>query len=300
MLRVSAGKVVGAAEILLRTHVEIVVVDVVEHGIDAGNSRDADRPWRQSWVAIGVVGAADAEQVVVDALQLETLPGELDGRIGLKRHSLGIFGIAKHQTVVVHARNHRFLTVVGSLLVHDTCQGDDLLRGEVHVLRFLCALKVPELVRLLLHATEQFVERHVPVDVVGVGDKHTGDGGRVVAILLAGGLVGKGMADGSAVEHQLASQLSCEFVECPDRWNGQVDGFLESVLQVSPCLERTVTGMDGIATRANMLGVFGVMGKGAESLHRDGAGYRRELMINGVYIVVFVNIDIFCLLAFRE
>lgn len=35
MLGVSAGKVVGAAEILLRTHVEIVVVDVVEHGIDA-------------------------------------------------------------------------------------------------------------------------------------------------------------------------------------------------------------------------------------------------------------------------
>ena len=61
MLGVSAGKVVGAAEILLRTHVEIVVVDVVEHGINAGNSRDADRPWRQSWVAIGVVGAADAE-----------------------------------------------------------------------------------------------------------------------------------------------------------------------------------------------------------------------------------------------
>ncbi len=74
----------GAAEILLGTHVEIIVMDVVEHGINACHCRDADRPWRQSWVAIGVVWTLDAEQVVVDALQVESLPGVFDGRIGLQ------------------------------------------------------------------------------------------------------------------------------------------------------------------------------------------------------------------------
>ena len=34
VLLIGAGKVVGAREVLLGTHVEIVVADVVEHGVD--------------------------------------------------------------------------------------------------------------------------------------------------------------------------------------------------------------------------------------------------------------------------
>ena len=93
----------SAAEILLGTHVEIIVMHMVEDGIDTCYARNTDRPRCQTWVLVGIIRALDRQEVVVDTLEVESLPGIVNGRIGLQWHSLWIFGIAKHQTVVIHA-----------------------------------------------------------------------------------------------------------------------------------------------------------------------------------------------------
>ena len=50
------GKVVHAREVLLGTHVEIVMACVVEYGIQSDRGGDTDGAWRESLVEVGVVG----------------------------------------------------------------------------------------------------------------------------------------------------------------------------------------------------------------------------------------------------
>ena len=63
MLFVGLGKIVRAAEILFRAHIEIVVMHAIEHGIDAGHRRYAYRTGRQTGIAVGVVGTVDGKQI---------------------------------------------------------------------------------------------------------------------------------------------------------------------------------------------------------------------------------------------
>ena len=273
---------------------------VVEHGVDACHRRDADRTWRKTRILIRIIRTLDIQQVVVDALQAKLLPGELNGWVCLQRHSFWIFGVAQHQSVVIHAGNHRFLGVVGGLFVHDARQGDYLYWGELHRLRLLGALKVPELVALFLHSIQQFADGNVPIDVVGVRDEHAGDGGCVVAILLTGGLVGERLADFQAVEHKFLAEFGREFVDGAYGRDGEVDGFLESVFQMSPHLEGSVAGMDGVAACANVVCVARMMGERTERLHRDALGEGLHLIIYRVDIIVGVDIHILGFAAFRE
>ena len=55
VLLIGAGEIVRAAEILLGAHVEVVVVHMVEHGVDASYARYADGAWWKTWVLIRVV-----------------------------------------------------------------------------------------------------------------------------------------------------------------------------------------------------------------------------------------------------
>ena len=84
---IGAGKIVGAAEILLGAHIEILVLYMVEYGINAGNRWNADWARRKTWILVGVVWTLDVQEVVVDTLQFETLPGELDGWVSLQWHT---------------------------------------------------------------------------------------------------------------------------------------------------------------------------------------------------------------------
>ncbi len=184
----------------------------VQHCIDTGHRWDADRPWRQSGIAVGVVGAVDREQVVVDALESELLPGELDRRVSLQRHTFGVFGIAKHQPVVVHTSDHRFFAVVGSLLVDDAGQRSHLYGIETEGIGLGHAIIVPEEVVFFLHTLHQSVDRDIPVDIIGVGDEQCSNSGRVVAVLLAEGLVGEVLGQRGTVDHQFFTELSCQIL----------------------------------------------------------------------------------------
>ena len=199
---------------------------MVEYGINAGNRWNADWARRKTWILVGVVWTLDVQEVVVDTLQFETLPGELDGWVSLQWHTFRILCIAQHQSVVVHTCNHRFFAVVGSFLIHDTGKCNHLVRSELHRLGLLRALKVPELVALFLHAFQEFLDGYIPIDIVGVRDKHAGDGGCIVAHLLANRLICECLLDFCAVEHQFLAQLHGELVDGAYGRYGEVDWFL--------------------------------------------------------------------------
>ena len=83
MLWVGLGEVMSAREILLGTHIEIVVMNEIEHSIYTCNARNTDRTWRKSLITIGVVRANHTQELGVDTTKLKLLKSELDGRICL-------------------------------------------------------------------------------------------------------------------------------------------------------------------------------------------------------------------------
>ena len=127
---VGFGEVVGATEIILGAHVEIVVMNAIEHSINTCDGRNADRAGREPRVFVGVVGALDGEQIVVDAFEFETLPSKFYRGVSLQRHTFGILGIAQFQAVVVHACNHGLFIVVGCFLINNAGQGYHLVVGK--------------------------------------------------------------------------------------------------------------------------------------------------------------------------
>ena len=111
--------------------------------------------------------------------------------------------IAQHEPVVVHARYHRLLPVVGGFFIDDTGQGHHLIVRQLHFLSLVCAVEVPELLVFLLHPFHELVQRHIPIHVIRVGDEEAEDGCSVVAPLLAVGLVFQRLCNRRAVQHQL-------------------------------------------------------------------------------------------------
>ena len=110
VLLIVAGKNVCARKIAVGAHVQIVVRLAVEHRVDAFDACHFDWARRQSDVCIGVVGALNAEMVVVDALQVEVFQGKLHRGIGLQGHT----GL---QSVQVHPCYHWIFRCVCRFLV---------------------------------------------------------------------------------------------------------------------------------------------------------------------------------------
>ena len=69
MLGKGGGKVMTSGKILLGTHIQVVMFHVVQHGIQSFDSRDAERPRRQSRVFIGIIGRIDLQMFEKDTLE---------------------------------------------------------------------------------------------------------------------------------------------------------------------------------------------------------------------------------------
>ena len=78
MLLVGTSEIVGSAEVFLGTHIEVVVMHVIQHCIDARDGWNTDRSWRQTGILIGIVRTVDMQEIVVDSLEFKLLPSELD------------------------------------------------------------------------------------------------------------------------------------------------------------------------------------------------------------------------------
>jgi len=73
MLAVGGRKVVGAREILLGAHIEVVVMRIIQHGIQAYYRRYAYRTGRQTAMDISVIRGVNIEVGVEDTPDAELL-----------------------------------------------------------------------------------------------------------------------------------------------------------------------------------------------------------------------------------
>ena len=176
MFRVTAGKIVGAREVLFGTHVKILMIRRIQHRIDASHRRHLDRTWRQSAILVGVVRALGIQHIVVDTFQRKVFQCELHRGVCLQGHTF-------LQTVQIHTGNHRLLGIVGGLFVDDARQRTYLIGIQPEGSSLSLTIVVPELVVLFLHAGQEVLDRCVPVHLVGVWHKQADDGGRVVTHL---------------------------------------------------------------------------------------------------------------------
>ena len=77
MLFISPGEVMRTAEVFFCTHIDIVVMHIVQHGVNGSHRRDADRSGRKSAVLVGVVRAVNREPLLINTVSREILCGEL-------------------------------------------------------------------------------------------------------------------------------------------------------------------------------------------------------------------------------
>ena len=83
MLGGGHGKVVGAGEILLGAHVDVIVLGVVQDAFQTLVGRNSDRTRRESGILIRVIRRIHFQELEQDALQTEFLKTELYGWVGL-------------------------------------------------------------------------------------------------------------------------------------------------------------------------------------------------------------------------
>ena len=55
----------GAAKIFLGTHIQVIMVIHVQHGINSGDGRYTDWSWRKSRIYVCIIGAMDVEQIII-------------------------------------------------------------------------------------------------------------------------------------------------------------------------------------------------------------------------------------------
>ena len=71
-------------KVLFGAHIQVVVLDMVQYGIDTDDGRDTDGAGRQADVPVSVVGAFYVQVVMVNSSEGEIAQGKLDRRVGLQ------------------------------------------------------------------------------------------------------------------------------------------------------------------------------------------------------------------------
>ena len=77
MLGGSHGKIMGAGEIFLGTHIQIIVLGRIKYGFESRHGGYADGAWWKSLIYIGIIGRVDSEVLVEDATQGGVTGGKL-------------------------------------------------------------------------------------------------------------------------------------------------------------------------------------------------------------------------------
>ena len=164
----------GAGQVVLGAEIEVVVVGVVEHGIDRGDRRHTDRPRRQARIFISIVRGIDGQVGMQDAFDREIADSELDRRIGLQRHTA-------LQPVDINPRHDGHFVLALGLLVNDRSEGHRPVAGEARAGEFRIAV-FPEPVGLFLHSPNKIIRRTVPIHFVSIRNEHPDEGLRRVSV----------------------------------------------------------------------------------------------------------------------
>ena len=293
MLGLGHSKVVAAAEVFLRTHVDVVVLLVVQHGIYVYHVGYTDGAGRKTGIFVGVVGIVDSEHAVVDAAQGKVVHRKLHRGVRLKKDALP-------KTVQIQTGYRRFLRGIVRLLGHNAGQRHHFVRTQSQLAGFRQPLIVPEIVVLLLHALQKCVHRNGPVHVVGLGDEKTVDGYSVETQLLTGGGVGEGLVKGQTVKLQLRGYSLGQRLHGTRRWHRHIQRLLLAVLQVAEHFFRTGAGLDGVAPFFHMRGVVVPRSQLLKTLKTVRLAYRVEHGVHLGDVVTLVDIHILGLLTRGE
>ena len=159
------GKVVIAVEGRTRAKIDIIVLLVIQHGVYGSNARHTYRRGRQSAMQIGIVWRLVLQVAVEYAPQTEILHRVLYRRVGLQ-------GYALTQAVHVDTRYARHLVRLACLLIDDRGKRRHLHAVQAAALAFLVTLSRPELLILLIHAVDELLGRHRPVELIRIGQEY--------------------------------------------------------------------------------------------------------------------------------
>ena len=169
MVAVVDGEVMGAREVFLGTHVDVVVVLVVEDGIDACDGGDADGTWRQSGYSVGIVGRGGLQVYVEHTADGEVAYGIDDGGVALQED-------ASMEAVHIESGYACLFAVVGGLAVDDAGEGDDFVLRQSDLFGEGGAVGIPEGGVLLRKTFDELIDGGLPIDLVCVGDEEGREG----------------------------------------------------------------------------------------------------------------------------
>ena len=255
---ISAGEVMCAREVFLGTHVDVVVLGIVQHGIYPARGGDAYGAGRKAGVEVGVVGRGRFEVGIGDALPCEVAEGETHGRVGLQRYTPA-------QAVDVEAGHDGLFRAVVRFFFHNGGQCTDLVHRQPGGLGFGEPFFVPEAGVFLDHALQEAVHADVPVHLVGVGDEKGVDGGFVVAQLAQAQRVVQGLGYFGGVYHELATYVGGQPVHAAHAADGEVQRCLLAPIQPVEHVVGIVARLDGISPCADVLPVVAQLGHPLET-----------------------------------
>ncbi len=141
-----------------------------------------------------------------DPTQAEVLQGKLYGRVGLKRHS-------SVQAVDVQACNHGLFRVIIGFFFDDGSKGTYFFRGHTDGLGFVTPFLVPEFLVFFLHPLKEVVYAHIPIYLVGFGNKKAGYRFFFVSQSLPEQRVVHYCGYFGGVNHQLFAYAACKFIQ---------------------------------------------------------------------------------------
>ena len=214
-----AREMMGAGKVALRTEKHVIMVLVVQHGIDGAGRRHPDGTGGKPGIFVSVVGGFDLLVAVQHPLDGEVPQGEFQG--GARLHFP-----AFAEAVDVHARNDGIFGGDGGLFLHDGGYCADFNGGESGFPGFFQPFRGPEPAVFGMHPLNEGGEGGVPVDLVGVGDKHGNKGGRSEAQGIEKEGVFHQGHEGSGIDAQLPVGSPGKVRQCADVVEGEGDGFL--------------------------------------------------------------------------
>ena len=148
--------------------------------------------------------------------------------------------------------------------------------------------------RSFLHAFEEVVHAHVPIDLVGVGNEEAGQGLFRVSHLLPEGTIVHGNGYFGGIYHELLAHAACKLVEGAYVADGQVGRFLIAPVQAAEDVVCVFSPADGVASGMYVRRIVLPARHPEESGETPWMSFFFHLIIYRVRRVVPVNVDVCC------
>ena len=87
MVGIVRSEIVAAGEVFFGTHVEVVVVFIIQHGVQSFRGRNTDGAGGETGVQVGVIGRVERQVGIRHPLPAEVSHGKAHCWVGLQGHT---------------------------------------------------------------------------------------------------------------------------------------------------------------------------------------------------------------------